>query len=81
MCFFERYRDIFGKPNEGAHSYRLFGLAIVDVLLTALGIMLISRYTTMSVLNITIITIISVILIHRLFCVNTAVNKLIFGVV
>lgn len=25
------YKDIFGIPNEGVHSYRLFNIAIVDV--------------------------------------------------
>jgi hypothetical protein len=31
------YRYLFGKPGEGAHSYRFAGLAIVDTLLTFLG--------------------------------------------
>ena len=26
--------EIFGKPNEGIHSYRLFNIAIVDVIMT-----------------------------------------------
>ena len=28
------HSDIFGKPGEGLHAYRVFDLAIVDVLLT-----------------------------------------------
>ena len=32
----KQYKDIFGKPNEGVHSYRLFDVAIVDLLLTIL---------------------------------------------
>jgi hypothetical protein len=28
------YSDIFGKPNQGIHSIRIFDIAIVDVLLT-----------------------------------------------
>ena len=29
--------EIFGKPNEGIHSHRVFGLAAVDLGLTILG--------------------------------------------
>ena len=32
-----KYKDILGKVGQGVHSYRLFGIAIVDVLLTILG--------------------------------------------
>ena len=31
-----QYKNIFGKVNEGIHSYRIFNIAIVDVLLTIL---------------------------------------------
>lgn len=27
---FSEYSDIFGKPNEGVHSYRFLDTAIVD---------------------------------------------------
>ena len=30
------YADIFGKPNTGAHTYRVFGFAVVDTLATIL---------------------------------------------
>ena len=26
-----KYKDIFGKPNEGVHSTRIFGLAFWDL--------------------------------------------------
>jgi len=29
-----KYKDIFGKPNTGAHKYRFLGVAIIDVILT-----------------------------------------------
>jgi len=29
--------EIFGKPNEGIHSHRVFGLASVDLMLTIIG--------------------------------------------
>ena len=39
---FCEYSDIFGNPNEGVHSYRLFNVAIVDVGLTILVAYLLS---------------------------------------
>ena len=31
------FKDIFGKVGEGLHSYRIFNIAIIDVLFTILG--------------------------------------------
>ena len=32
-----KYKDIFGKPNTGAHKYRFFNIAIVDVAVTIIA--------------------------------------------
>ena len=37
------YADIFGKPNTGVHSIRLFGLSVVDIALTIIGAYLITK--------------------------------------
>lgn len=29
-----KYKDALGEPGKGIHSYRLFGIAIADVLMT-----------------------------------------------
>jgi len=29
-----KFRDVLGKPSQGVHAYKLFGIAVVDVLLT-----------------------------------------------
>lgn len=29
-----KYKNILGEPGKGVHSYRIFNIAIVDVLLT-----------------------------------------------
>jgi len=29
-----KYKNILGSPNKGVHSYRFFGLAIFDTILT-----------------------------------------------
>lgn len=36
MALLSYYKDIFGAPNTGIHSYRLFDIAIVDLLFTIL---------------------------------------------
>lgn len=41
MCIFKQYKDIFGSPGTGPHSYRFLGTALVDYSLTILGAMLI----------------------------------------
>ena len=30
MLFLEKYKDIFGKPEEGVHAYRFGNVAIID---------------------------------------------------
>jgi hypothetical protein len=77
-----KYKDIFEKPNEKIHSYRLFNIALVDLTLTILLIWII-KYFNKNIKLWKIILLISIltILIHRLFCVNTTINKIIFGVI
>lgn len=74
-----KYKDIFGKETEGVHSIRFLNIAIVDLVLTiVLGIFL-SRY--FKPLHVFILLVVVTIAIHRLFCVNTTVNKAIFGII
>jgi len=73
-----KYKDIFGKPGTGVHSIRFMGVAIVDVILTFIGALLISYYTKYSLLWVTIILFGLGILAHRLFCVRTTLDKLLF---
>ena len=37
------YRHVFGRPGEGVHAHRIFGVASVDLALTVLGAALIAR--------------------------------------
>ncbi len=78
---FCQYKDSLGKPNEGFHSTRLFGLAAYDVLGTIILIIALAYYLDTSVLMIAGVVTIITILIHRLFCVNTTLNTKIFGLV
>lgn len=81
MWYFCKYKDVLGKPKTGLHSHRVFNIAIIDVLLTILGAKFIQYYmmeetdfwiilTTLFILGI---------IIHRIFCVKTTIDKLLFG--
>ena len=74
-----KYKDIFGKPNQGAHSYRIFNIAIVDVLLTILAAYLLSISTGYKLIYTLIFMFILGIISHRIFCVRTTIDKLLFG--
>lgn len=70
--------DIFGKPNQGVHSYRLFGLAIVDVIMTIVGAYVISYVFRISFVPTLWIVFILGILLHRYFNVRTTIDKMLF---
>lgn len=79
-----KYKNILGKPNEGIHSVRLFNISIMDVLMTIIVGILIQLFL-MRVCHIYIDLFIILfilfslgILLHRLFCVRTTIDKLLF---
>jgi hypothetical protein len=74
-----KYKDILGKPNQGLHSYRIFNIAIVDVLLTILGAYLISYFMNYKFIYTLLGMFILGIFLHRIFCVRTTIDKLLFG--
>ena len=72
------YKNIFGKPNTGLHKYRFLKIAIVDLLLTILfayGISWFYEYPFLPTLGIFFLI---GIFVHRLFCVRTTLDKLLF---
>jgi hypothetical protein len=72
------YKNSLGIPEKGFHKHFL-GLAIFDLLGTILICALISKWQKWNFYLVLSVTLILTILIHRLFCVNTTINKLIFG--
>jgi hypothetical protein len=74
-----KYKNIFGKVGQGAHSIRLFDVAVVDVLMTVIVSMVINyfypRYRLIYILGSLFI---AGIILHRIFCVRTTVDKLLF---
>jgi len=73
------YKNLLGEPKKGIHSYRIFNIAIVDVLLTIIGAYLISWSFQLNFWMVLIILFLLGIILHYLFCVNTTIDKLIFG--
>lgn len=76
-----KYKHIFGAEGEGAHSVRVANIAIVDVVLTVIAGIVLAHVFKWSVGLTLLLLFATGILMHRLFCVNTTVNKWIFGVV
>jgi hypothetical protein len=74
-----KYSEVFGKPGCGAHSYRVFDIAIVDLGFTALGAYGIYRYHQKYHYVVYLVSLIIIgIVMHRIFCVKTTLNKIIF---
>lgn len=72
------YKNMFGKPNTGVHSYRLFGLAIVDVIMTILAGIIFAKLFKLTMWKTVAILFLLGIIFHRLFCVRTSIDKLLF---
>ncbi len=72
---------MLGKPKEGVHSVRYLNIAVVDVLLTILLAKFIQYYfmKEYSIWLVLFLTFILGIFMHRLFCVRTTMDKLLFS--
>lgn len=70
-----KYRHIFGKEGEGVHSLRFFNIAIVDLAMTILAAYLIAKYTKTNVFLVIILLLITSVLVHKAFCVETTFTK------
>lgn len=73
-----KFKDIFGQPGKGIHSIRIFNIAIIDVLLTVIAAFLIHLVFKTKFWITLIILFLMGIILHRLFCVRTTVDKFLF---
>ena len=76
-----RYKNVLGKPNEGIHSFRILDVAVVDVFMTMLLGIISGIIMNKSIRKMTLILFCIGILLHRLFCVNTTINMILFGMI
>jgi hypothetical protein len=73
----EKYKDIFGRPNEGIHKHVL-GVAIADVGLTIIGSKVIADFFEWDLYKVLLASFATGIIVHKAFGVQTALNKKLF---
>lgn len=74
-----QFKDILGKVGEGVHSYRIFNLAIIDIIFTVITAYFISSIIPkFEFIYVLIILFVLGIVFHRIFCVKTTVDKFLF---
>jgi len=71
-------KNIFGSPNQGVHHYRFLGLAVVDVVFTIVGAFFISLAIKKPFWMVLLFLFLLGIVLHRLFCVRTRIDTLLF---
>ena len=82
-----KYKNALGEPNTGIHSVRIFNIAIFDVLATILVGVLLHQFIIVEWLEMSssiklwmvlVVLFALGILLHRLYCVRTTVDKMLF---
>ena len=74
-----KYKDIFGKPGAGVHSYRIFNIAIIDFVATAIVAYMITLLFKIPFVYSFLGLFLTGIFMHHLFCVRTTIGKLLFS--
>ena len=69
---------IIGVSGQGIHSYRIFDVAYMDVIVVLIGSILIAWLLKWSYGKTIVGMFILGIIVHRLFCVRTTVDKWLF---
>jgi len=72
-----KYKDIFGVPGKG-DDYRIYGIRVKDVVILFIESYLISWYFKWSFWYTLLGIFILGIIVHRLFCVRTTIDRLLF---
>ena len=76
---FCKYKNVLGKVDSGIHKYKIAGVAIVDVLFTfILAFIIHSIVPKYKFYIILLVLFLLGIILHRLFCVRTTIDKLLF---
>ncbi len=73
------YKNLFGEPGTGIHSYRIFDIAYLDVFVTVVFAYVIYLFVPQYKFVYVLLSVFVLgIFIHRVFCVRTTVDKLLF---
>lgn len=80
LCPYTRFlKPFFGEPtNTGIRKYRILGISIMDVAVVIFICYLISFYFKYNLWITLVIVFLLGIIVHRIFCVRTTVDKLLF---
>lgn len=73
-----KYKNILGVPNQGVHSHRFMGVAIADVIMTIIVAFILAKIFKFNFIYTLVILFLLGIFFHRLFCVRTTIDKLLF---
>ena len=74
-----KYKNLLGVPGTGIHAFKIYGISVWDTIMTIVGAFFIAWFANWSYLYTLIGLFIAGIILHRLFCVRTTVDKIIFG--
>jgi hypothetical protein len=73
------FNEIIGVPGVGIHSYRIFDIAYMDVIVVLIGSILLAWVFKWRYIRTIVGMFIFGIVVHRFFDVRTTVDKLIFS--
>lgn len=73
-----KYKNIFGKINEGVHKHRFLYMASVDVFGTIICSFIISYFSNIRFCVVLVVIWLLAIFLHRLFGVRTTIDKILF---
>ena len=74
-----QYKELFGKPGEGIHKYRIFDIAIVDTVIVVICALFVAWILKTPFLYTLVCIFILGIIVHRAFCVRTGLDKMLFS--
>lgn len=72
-----KYSNILGNPEDKT-GFRLLGIRLMDVIMVILIGFGISRFYNQDIKKVLLILFLLGIILHRLFCVRTTIDKLLF---
>jgi hypothetical protein len=72
------YKHIFGEPNTGLRRYRILDIAILDTVVVILFGIAISKLARTPLPQTLAFLFLLGILAHRLFCVRTGIDRMLF---
>jgi fatty acid desaturase len=74
-----KYKNAFGEPNTGIRKYRFFDIAIYDSSIVIIIGILISYISGFNLWKTLAVLFILGIIVHRLFCVRTGIDRILFS--